>query len=282
MQILAAPKRPDSLRRADRDYNVRVMIEFHYVPSGDHHLATSVSRPGEAGGAAPWPTVIVVHGLTGNRMGRSYHLVDFARRLAEVGIACVRFDQAGCGESTGRFRELTIPRMTDDVTAVVEWTRAQLWCDADRVGLLGLSLGGLAVVAAEARTGSRGVALWAPVYDMPRVFQDTAKTGLRALLEHQGWVPYRGLQIGKSFVDQLDACDASEALAASNAPIRIYHSDTDETVNIREGRSYLERCQALGRPCSLERFMNASHDFHDYPDRQRLLDDTVAFFQNAL
>lgn len=259
------------------------MIEFHYVPSGDHRLATSVHRPGAGDdGERPWPTVVVVHGLTGNRMGRSYHLVDFARRLSAAGIACVRFDQAGCGESTGHFHELTIPRMTDDVTAVVEWVKGQPWCDAQHIGLLGLSLGGLAVVAAEARTGSRGVALWAPVYDMPRVFKDTAKTGLRALLEHQGWVPYRGLRIGKCFVDKLGACDAGELLAVSDAPVRVYHSDTDETVSIVEGRSYVERCAELGRSCSLERFTNASHDFHEYADRERLLTDTVAFFTEQL
>ena len=256
------------------------MVEFHYITSGDHALATSVTRPDD--GSGPWPTVVVVHGLTGNRLGRSYHLVDFARRLAQIGIACVRFDQAGCGESTGHFHELTIPRMTADVVAVVDWTRQQPWCDSDRLGLLGLSLGGLAAVAAEAETGSRGVALWAPVYDMPRVFKDTAKSGLRALLEHQGWVPYRGLAIGRCFVEQLDACQASQLLARSNAPIRVYHSDVDETVNIQEGRSYLERCEELGRPCTLERFTSASHDFHDFHDRQRLLDDTVAFFQREL
>ncbi len=255
------------------------MIQFHYVPSGDHQLATSLNLP-EAG--QPAPVVVVVHGLTGQRVGRSYHLVEFARRLSAEGVACVRFDQAGCGESTGDFADLTIPRMAADTLAVVRWAQAQPWADGTRVAYVGLSLGGLAAVAAEAETGSRAMALWAPVFDMPRVFQRTAKSGLRGLLEHQGWVPYRGLRIGRCFVDQLGACDPRELLARSNAPIRVYHSDMDEAVPVSEGRSYLERCGELGRPCTFERFTTADHDFHAYPDRQRLLANTLDFLKRHL
>ena len=250
---------------------------FDYVASGTHSLAVSVTLPDDNDRRA-WPAVAVVHGLTGNRLGRSYHLVDFSRRLAAAGIACVRFDQAGCGESTGHFHELTIPRMVADTVAVVGWMQEQGWCDAGRIGYAGLSLGGLAAVGAEAETGSRGVALWAPVYDMPRVFADTAKSGLRALLEHQGWVPYRGLRIGKCFVDELGACDPTPLLAQSAAPLRIYHSDTDETVRITEGKAYLDRCKSIGRACRLERFTSADHDFTAFGDRERLLSETTGFF----
>ncbi|MFA7236832.1 MAG: alpha/beta fold hydrolase, partial [Phycisphaeraceae bacterium] len=175
-------------------------MRFEYITSGENELAASVSLPPpeaateaapDAGGG-PWPTVIVVHGLTGSRMGKSYHLVEFARKLAERGIACVRFDQAGCGESTGKFEDLTIRTMADDARAVYEWTRAQPWCDRRprprRIGVTALSLGAL---AAAGLPDGMGLALWAGVFDLPGVFKVTAKTGLRALLEHQGWIPYR-------------------------------------------------------------------------------------------
>lgn len=257
------------------------MTTFSYIPSGDHQLAASIDRP--AGDeAARHPVVIVVHGLTGNRIGRSYHLVDLGRRLAAQGMACVRFDQAGCGESTGDFQSLTIPRMADDIAAVHAWARAQPWADGERVGYVALSLGGLATVEAESRTGSRAVALWAPVYDMPRVFKATAKTGLRALLMWQGWVPYRGLRVGKGFIDQLAVCDAGRALANSKAPLRVYHSETDETVPLEESLSYLQRCGEIGRPCTLERFKSANHDFLELQDRERLLGDTAQFMRRHL
>jgi hypothetical protein len=263
------------------------MIDFTYISSDDTYLASSITRPpgdghAENGATAPRPTVIMVHGLTGNRLGRGYHLVEFARRLARAGIACIRFDQSGCGESTGEFEQLTIPRMASDVTAVHQWAMKQSWCDAKRIGFVGLSLGALPVIDSDAQRPARAIALWAPVFNMPRVFRETARTELRALLEHQGWVPYRGLRIGKAFIDQLDAIDPAKLLGSSSGPLRLYHSDADDVVSIDESRAYVEHCQRIGRPCALERFTNADHDFVAYDDRQRLLASTVDFFVEHL
>src|SRR5690606_25841644 len=90
------------------------------------------------------------------------------------------------------------------------------------------------------------------------------------------------LRVGKCFVDELDACDAAELLTRSDAPLRVYHSDVDETVPASEGKAYLERCREIGRPCELVRFTSASHDFIDYADRERLLSDSVDFLEQCL
>ncbi|MFW6059265.1 MAG: alpha/beta hydrolase family protein [Phycisphaeraceae bacterium] len=249
--------------------------EFAFVPSGGRRLATSVDLPAE--GAGPWPTALVMHGLTGNRIGRSYHLVEFGRRLAASGIACVRFDQSGCGESTGRFIDLTIPRMVADAQAVRGWVAAQDWCDALRVGYVGVSMGALPAVAVDAARPGAALALWAPVYDMPRVFWRTARTGLRGILEGQGWVPYRGLPVGKPLVDRIDAVDTAAELAGNDSPVLLMHSQADETVPFEESEAYAARCAALGRPCRFEVSRTANHDFSDYEDRRRLLGTTVKF-----
>ena len=254
------------------------MIDFHYIPADSAHLAASVHVPD----TRPAPVVIVAHGLTGQRLGVSYHLVEFARRLRDAGIACIRFDQSGCGESTGEFQDLTIPRMAGDLASVRDWAGRQSWCDPDRVGLVGLSLGGLVTASEDAARPCRALALWAPVFDMPRVFQQTARTGLRALLEHQGWVPYRGLRVGKALIDQLDALDAGACLAASESPLLVCHSRVDDVVSYEEGRAYAERCEEIGRRCDFEAFDNANHDFLEYPDRQRLLQRTLHHFREHL
>lgn len=251
-------------------------MEFHWVQRDRNQLATSVDLP-EGGDGAAHPTVVVVHGLTGQRLGKSYHLVEFGRMLSERGFAVVRFDQAGCGESTGRFEELTIPSMTADTRAVCDWAKAQPWCDGGRLAFVGLSLGALPVVACEQDYGSLATAFWAPVYDMPRVFGKTAKTGLRAILDHQGWVPYRGVRIGKGFVDTLDAVDTDARLADSDAPVLVCHSRADDVVRFEEGESYRDRCAAIGRACEFVEFVDANHDFAEYSHRQKLLETTAAF-----
>jgi len=263
------------------------MVRFAFIPSGEDELAASLDLPATVSAdreraGSPRPVVIVCHGLTGQRLGRGYHLVEFGQRLAERGIACVRFDQAGCGESTGRFVDVTLPRMRRDTIAVRDWLEAQPWADTSRVGYLGLSLGALPAIAAEAHAPAQAVALWAPVYDMPRVFHATARTGLRGLLEGQGWVPYRGLPVGKGFVDQLDAIDSTRLLAQSQSPLLLFHSQADDTVAVGESEAYQARCDALGRPCEFIRFKTANHDFSDYEDRRSVIGRTVAFFAHYL
>jgi dipeptidyl aminopeptidase/acylaminoacyl peptidase len=252
---------------------------FHYIRSRDAQLATSIDLPGDA--SQPLPTIIMVHGLTGQRLGKSYHFVEFARRLAERGFAVVRFDQTGSGESTGDFTDLTIPRMIDDTNAVCDWLADQPWHDPNRLGFVGVSLGALPAVVIDGQRSGRAIALWAPVYDMPRVFAETAKTGLRALLEHQGWVPYRGLRIGAEFVAHLGAVDIAAALAGNDTPLLVLHSKMDQVVKVTESRDYLERCVELNRPCELIESATADHDYTEYSYRQHLLTRTIAFFTDV-
>ncbi|MEO0588423.1 MAG: alpha/beta fold hydrolase, partial [Planctomycetota bacterium] len=228
------------------------------------------------------PTVIVTHGLSGNRLGRSYHLVEFARRLAARGIHCVRYDQSGCGESDGEFVDHTLPRMVDDLAAVRAWTESQPWCDPKAVGLVAVSMGSLPVIASDAAQPARALAFWAPVYDMPTVFAATAKTGLKALFEHQGWAPYRGLKIGAPFAASLDAVDTAARLADSTAPITVFHAEDDEVVSPDESRALHARCTELNRPCDLRLTPVGGHDFMEYPDRQKLLTESIAFFSDEL
>jgi len=255
-------------------------MQFHYIPSADAQLATSVDLPDAADG--PLPTVVMFHGLTGQRLGKSYHFVEFARRLNDRGVAVVRFDQTASGESTGDFTELTIPRMVDDGRAVCDWLAGQPWHDPSRLGFVGVSLGALPAITLDAERRAAASALWAPVYDMPRVFHATARTGLRAMLDHQGWVPYRGLRIGARFVAQLDAVDAAAVLARHDRPLLIFHSTQDAVVDIAEARAYVERCNQINRPCDFVESTTADHDYFDYPDRQHLLTRSIAFFTDRL
>jgi len=262
------------------------MMQFQFIEQDGRLLATSVDRPdrdaSDGSEDGRHPAVIIVHGLTGHRLGKSYHLVEFGRRLAARGIACVRFDQSGCGESTGEFQEHTLGRMIADVRAVRSWAGSQPWCDAGRIGLVGISLGALPAIAADAAATATALALWAPVYDLPEVFGQTARTGLRGLMEGQGWAPYRGLRLGRAFVEQLGAVDTEARLADSAAPLLLCHSRADDIVGFEQSRRYERRCAALGRSCELVEFERSDHDFTEYPDRQRLLGTTELFFARQL
>ncbi len=257
------------------------MRELCLIPTPAVQLAVCIDRP-DTPDTQPVPVVLVVHGLTGSKLGKAYHLAEFAERLCAAGIACVRFDQAGCGDSTGRFIDLSLTTMLRDARAVAAWLAATPWADGVRRGVLGLSLGALPAVTVDAESGFASLALWAGVYDLPGVFTATTPAGLSSLVAHQGWVPYRGLKLGSGFFASLGAVDTGSALGQGRGPVLLAHSPSDAVVPFDQSVLYAERCAALGRAYERLAIDGADHDFSDFAHRQLLLESTVAFFARTL
>ena len=72
--------------------------------------------------------------------------------LAEAGIASIRMDFPGCGDSTEPFTENTLSNMMADSNASKDYLVANYPVDADRLGILGYSMGGrlaLEIITAE-------------------------------------------------------------------------------------------------------------------------------------
>jgi len=124
---LGAPKRPVTLTTAGG-----VKLRGWYV----------ASRNGAA--------VALIHGTGSNRLGVAGH----ARLLARHGYGVLLFDLHGHGESGGRSLSVGWDA-GDDVAAATRYLAARPEVDDDRVGVLGVSLGGEAAI--EALPGLPGV-----------------------------------------------------------------------------------------------------------------------------
>jgi uncharacterized protein len=121
--------------------------------SGDHELAGTLSLPD---GAGPHTAVVLISGS--GRSDRDESLPGVALKPFEViaehlssnGIAVLRYDDRGVGESSGDFLSATSSDFADDALAAVAYLAARPEINARRMGLLGHSEGG--VVAAIAAT----------------------------------------------------------------------------------------------------------------------------------
>lgn len=125
-------------------------------PDGGHVLAGTFTRPGEGG---PFPAVILITGSgPQNRdealMGHRPFLV-LSDHLTRRGIAVLRFDDRGVGESTGDFASATSRDFASDALAGVAYLKARDDVDPKAIGLAGHSEGGL--VAPIAATQSEDV-----------------------------------------------------------------------------------------------------------------------------
>ena len=92
-------------------------------------------------GEGPFPAVVFNHGHGGSK-DENTGFGGIAEALAEAGIASIRMDFPGCGDSTEPFTENTLSNMIADSNAAKDYLVANYPVDADKLGILGYSMGG--------------------------------------------------------------------------------------------------------------------------------------------
>ncbi len=259
---------------------ILVMQTFFHIEVGSERLAACLHRPDRADAA---PIVICCHGLTGTRIGSSYRFVVLARRLAEAGIACLRFDFRGCGESEGRFVDVTAPRLVDDLRAVLATIPGLGGCDASRMGMVASSFGAYTVsaIASEA-AGVRGLVFLAPVAH-PRALIDR---GMNAeaweFLRRKGWIDHHGLPLGARFIETLPDTNMPRQLAAARKPLLIFHGTGDREVPIDQGRAYEKEMQSAGLEVRFETIETSDHGMRGVETTQRIVDGSFDWLRGRL
>lgn len=155
-----------------------------------------------------------------------------ALRLAENGLAVLRFDFTGLGHSEGEFANETFSSNTDDLVAAANALRARGMAPAL---LVGHSLGGAAVIAAAGRISEvRAVATIGAPADPAHVvhqFEDR-----REQIERDGEAEVslagRPFTIRKAFLDDVAAQTLDDRLAALGKAFLVMHAPRDATVGV--------------------------------------------------
>ena len=87
------------------------------------------------------PLVVLAHGHGGGK-DEGTGFIRLAQALAAAGIASIRMDFPGCGDSTEPFTENTLSNMNADVKAGLVYMTEHYDVDGENVGILGYSMGG--------------------------------------------------------------------------------------------------------------------------------------------
>ena len=137
----AAPRRPQD---PEEPFPYLAEHVTYPNPEGGHTLAGTFTRPASGG---PFPAVILISGSGPQDrdealMGHRPFLV-LADHLTRRGIAVLRYDDRGVGESTGNFAAATSEDFASDALAAVAFLRTRDDVDPDAIGLAGHSEGGL-------------------------------------------------------------------------------------------------------------------------------------------
>lgn len=125
------------------------------IPQRNTHIHATVVLPqGQQG--QKYPLVAYAHGFAGSRHENGGATL-MCELLAQKGIASVRMDFAGCGESEESAIHATVLKMTADLAASINYTVANYPIDENKIGVIGNSMGGR-VACEYINSGQRKVA----------------------------------------------------------------------------------------------------------------------------
>jgi dipeptidyl aminopeptidase/acylaminoacyl peptidase len=266
-----------------------------WIESRGIRIPVTLTMPGDEPGVAA-PVVVLVHGHGGTRQENGA-FTELASMLADLGIASIRMDFPGCGDSTEAFTRNNITRMLHDVDAAFEFAVAQAGIDRDRVGILGYSMGGrLAMLAIGDEPAYQAAVLWAPVAlngseSMVEYFggRESYET-IRKEAQTKGHVIFTApwgqeQQLGEEFFDDLERSEPLAAFARYRGDLLVVHGSADQAIHVDNGR-IASQAALSAASAELKIIRGAGHGFGffgDQPDvRAEVLGATVDFFAAQL
>ena len=157
---------------------------------------------------------------------------NISRALNGAGIAVLRFDFTGLGQSEGEFADTTFSSNISDLLAAVAFLDTHYAAPAI---LLGHSLGGTAVLQAAA---SIPAAVAVATIGSPAEPTHVARlfAGARDELERSGFATVslggRPFTLGQQFLDDLGAHDLPKTIGALRKALLIMHAPLDDIVEV--------------------------------------------------
>lgn len=168
---------------------------------------------------------------------------NIARSLTEAGIAVLRFDFTGLGQSQGDFADTDFSSNVADLVAAARWLEAEF--EPPRI-LIGHSLGGTAVLqAAEAIPSAVAVATIGSPADPQHVahlFGD-AEQELREKGVAEVDLGGRPFRMRQGFLDDLERHDLPTAIGGLRKALLVMHAPLDSIVEIDNASTLFARAK---------------------------------------
>ena len=232
-----------------------------------------------AGGKDHVPGVVFFHGFTGDRMESHWMFVKCSRALAHAGVASLRFDFYGLGESAGEFREMSLTREIGDGRSAVAFLREQPGIDPRRVGLLGLSLGGLVAATLAPSLTAKALVLWSAVAHTARL-RDLVKTSAKRIPGKPGALEFEVHEISPRLVEDVVKFEPIRHLARFKGPTLIVHPESDEVIPVSHARDFFWAAGAEAKELAI--IPGADHVYSSIAWEQEVILRTVQWFGRYL
>ncbi len=209
------------------------------VQNGGRKVEAVVTMPV---GNGPFPAVVMNHGHGGSK-DEGNGFAGISRALAAAGIASIRMDFPGCGESTAPFTENYLSNMVSDSNACRDYLVKNEKVDADHLGVLGYSMGGritstiisqgnhgyqavvpLAGAVGDGKAMTEGSVGGAENY--PAAYAEAVEKGYYTVTTQYG----QTLTLSKNWFDDLRNINPLERVSTFTGPVLVMYGDEDTVV----------------------------------------------------
>ena len=227
-------------------------------------------------GEGPFPTACFYHGFCVDRIGQMRLHELFSRKCVEQGIACVKFDFYGCGESDGDFSEMRYADEVGQAVAIYRWAGQQEWCDEENIFPVGHSMGGAIVSNIIPRLQPKGAVMWAPgnvvyydissrVHAIPGRYEESYDIG--------------GLTMSGEFLTQVRKTDIMAMARGYEKEVLLIHGELDEKVPVYAAGPYLD---LYGDHARLEIIKGANHQYSSVEWKNKVYDLSIAYMKEKI
>jgi uncharacterized protein len=186
------------------------------------------------------PIVIFSHGFTGNK-DRPL-LVTVANALEEAGYAVLRFDYRGSGRSIGKFEDMSVGGMIEDLQKAIDVVSRMETVDTTKIGVLGHSLGASMIILTTDPRIKAAVLIAPCVYmkkSFSRIFDRYSEKGWETDFFRQGWIylnKHNGYKVTNEFWSQVKMMDMTRDIQDLRVSKLIIGATGDQNVDLKELR----------------------------------------------
>ena len=267
----------------DTEAPVPYHVEEVTFDNGDVTLAGTLTLPSTEG---PHPAVVLVSGSgpqdRDESLGAGIGIKPFwllADALTRAGVAVLRYDDRGVGESTGDFSSATLEDFAADAEAAIDYLLSREDINGDYVGLLGHSEGGLVAATLGARNDKLDFIIVLAAPAVPG--RDVLLLQNQRLFEVEG-APQEEINAQLAFVEELftviDDPEAIEALTYERALEQLQALPEEQRAGIDDVEVYARTIAAQTAQQYSAGWFESFLNYDPAPDWAQTTIPVLAFF----
>jgi len=169
--------------------------------------------------------VIFSHGLFSSKDG--YKITNMAEEIVSAGYTLMTFDFTYAGDSRANIADISISQEVDDLIRGVEAFKKR---GVEKIHLMGSSMGGVVSILAASQGvfSYESLILIATPVDLSGLIPEKADNN-----DESEMVSLSGVNVKKSFIDELRNLNVASAAEKIKSPVLIIHGMLDKVVSLQ-------------------------------------------------